>query len=64
MYACMETSGVADKVGRENIFREEKVRLTSTLLAIRHAAALMGDRCPRCHGTGGGSPKGGLYYAI
>ena len=64
MFVCMQTCGLADKVGRENIFREEKVRQTSTLLAIRHAAALMGESCPRCHGTGGGSPKGGLYYAI
>ncbi len=63
MLVCMEKCGLAEKVGADNLFREERVRQTSTLLAIRHAAALMGDRCPRCQGRNAG-PKGGLYYAI
>jgi SulP family sulfate permease len=65
MLVCMEKCGLAEKVGAANVFREERVRQTSTLLAIRHAAALMGDRCPRCRGqAAGGGPKGGLYYVI
>jgi SulP family sulfate permease len=65
MFACMEHCGVAAKIGAPNIFREQPVRQTSTLLAIRHAAAIIGDACPRCGGTeSGGSKQGGLYYVI
>jgi SulP family sulfate permease len=65
MLTCMEKCGLAEKVGAANLFREERVRQTSTLLAIRHAAALMGDRCPRCHGqSAAGGRIGGLYYQI
>ena len=65
MLACMKHCGVADKIGDANIFREEAVRQTSTLLAIRHAASLMGDSCPRCGGRESGGPKqAALYYSI
>jgi sulfate permease, SulP family len=65
MFAAMEHCGLAEKIGAENVFREQPVRQTSTLLAIRHAASVMGDSCPRCHGTESGGPKqGGLYYVI
>jgi SulP family sulfate permease len=65
MLVCMEKCGLAEKVGAANLFREERVRQTSTLLAIRHAAALMGDRCPRCQGqAAAGGRIGGLYYQI
>ena len=65
MFACMEHCGLADKIGAENIFREQPVRQTSTLLAIRHAGTVIGEACPRCGGTeSGGSKQGGLYYVI
>jgi SulP family sulfate permease len=65
MYAAMKHCGLAEKIGDASIFREQPVRQTSTLLAIRHAAAILGDRCPRCRGTdSGGSKQGGLYYQI
>jgi SulP family sulfate permease len=65
MFAAMEHCGLAEKIGAENVFREQPVRQTSTLLAIRHAAVILGDSCPRCGGTeSGGSKQGGLYYVI
>jgi SulP family sulfate permease len=65
MYAALQHCGLADKLRAENVFREEPVRQTSTLLAIRHAAAILGTSCPRCGGTeSGGSKQGGLYYVI
>jgi SulP family sulfate permease len=65
MFAAMQHCGLAEKIGAENVFREEPVRQTSTLLAIRHAAAILGTSCPRCGGTeSGGSKQGGLYYVI
>jgi SulP family sulfate permease len=65
MFACMEHCGLGEKIGAENVFREQPVRQTSTLLAIRHASSVMGDSCPRCRGAdSGGSKQGGLYYSI
>jgi SulP family sulfate permease len=47
----MKRSGLDAKLGAANIFLEQPVRQTSTLLAIRHAYELVTDRCPTCpHG--------------
>ncbi|MFM8408957.1 MAG: sodium-independent anion transporter [Alphaproteobacteria bacterium] len=64
MYSAMETSGLADKIGRANIFREQPVRETSTLMALRHARERMGESCPRCGGRGGLPADGVLHYVI
>jgi SulP family sulfate permease len=65
MLVCMQQSGLAEKIGADNVFREEAVRQTSTLLAIRHAASIIGDSCPQCGGTQSGGPKqAALYYSI
>jgi hypothetical protein len=46
------------------VFHEERVRLTSTILAIRHAYQLIDDRCATCprHAPREGQPS--LYYAV
>ncbi len=64
MYSAMETSGLADELGRENIFREQSVRQTSTLMALRHARERMGNACPRCGGRGGLPAGDVLHYVI
>jgi SulP family sulfate permease len=65
MFACMQHCGLAEKLGDDNIFREEAVRQTSTSLAIRHAADLLGDSCTHCGGRqSGGQKQGALYYSI
>jgi SulP family sulfate permease len=65
MMVCMQNCGLAAKLGDDNIFREEAVRQTSTLLAIRHAGAILGTSCPRCGGRESGGPtQGALYYSI
>jgi SulP family sulfate permease len=48
MLACMEKCGLAPKLGESQIFLEQPVRQTSTLLAIRHTAELVPDGCPGC----------------
>ena len=63
MLACMEKSGLAAKLGQANIFLEQPVRQTSTLLAIRHAYELV-PPCPRCGPRKVSGAKGGLYYVI
>jgi SulP family sulfate permease len=64
MLACMEKAGLAEKLGKENVFLEQPVRQTSTLLAIRHAYDLLPQPCPRCPPRKVSGAKGSLYYVI
>src|SRR5262249_21629031 len=48
MLACMEKCGLAAKLDESNVFLEQPVRQTSTLLAIRHAYGMVKDLCPTC----------------
>jgi SulP family sulfate permease len=43
----LERTGLAARLG-EKLFLEQPVRLTSTLLAIRHAYVLISETCPGC----------------
>ena len=54
----METTGLSVSI-RTPIFREEKVPLTSTILAISHPHRLIGDDCTSCprRDSGEGSPS-------
>jgi sulfate permease, SulP family len=59
----MKTTGLSASIDTP-IFHEEKVPLTSTILAIRYANDLIGDPCASCprRGPGEGSPS--LRYVI
>jgi SulP family sulfate permease len=59
----LENTGLADRIG-DPIFREEKVRLTSTTLAIRHAYTLIDDPCEACPRRSRGSAEPALHYVI
>ena len=48
MLACLENCGLAEKLGTENLFLEQPVRQTSTVLAIRHAYEHVTELCPTC----------------
>jgi sulfate permease, SulP family len=61
--AKLENTRLAERIG-EPIFREEKVRLTSTTMAIRHAYSLIDDPCPTCPRRNRGSAAPVLYYVI
>jgi sulfate permease, SulP family len=62
LYQTFRRSDLHWKLDKKNIFREQKVRQTSTLLAIRYACELLGDqRCPKCPPRDAGGP--GLYYS-
>lgn len=56
-------TGLAARL-REQIFLEEPVRQTSTLLAIRHAYALLKDPCPTCPRRDAAERGRDLYFAI
>ena len=61
-FACMERCGLAAKLGESNIFLERRVRLTSTLLAIRHACELVTETCPTCPQRVAAVRDRGIYY--
>ena len=59
----METTGLSSSIGTP-IFYEEKVPLTSTILAIRHANELIGDPCTTCPRRGSDEGNASLRYVI
>jgi SulP family sulfate permease len=56
-------TGMAERLG-ERLFREHKVRQTSTLLALEQAYRLLPERCPTCPRREPGAAARNLYYAI
>jgi len=64
LYSGMRRSGLAALLDEGEIFLEQPVRLTSTLLAIRHAYELIPDRCPGCPRQAGAFGDGDLYYVV
>jgi hypothetical protein len=59
----METTGLSASI-RTPIFREERVPLTSTILAIRHAYQLIGDPCATCPRRDPGDGNPSLRYIV
>ena len=64
MRACLENCGLAEKLGEENLFLEQPVRQTSTVLAIRHAYEHVTDLCPTCPRRTGPPLTRAMYYEI
>ncbi|MCC6848266.1 MAG: SulP family inorganic anion transporter [Deltaproteobacteria bacterium] len=64
MQACLDNCGLAEKLGRENLFLEQPVRQTSTVLAIRHAYGHITDFCPTCPKRLGAPLPRAVYYEI
>ena len=64
LYETMQKTGLAAQLGEKEVFLERPVRLTSTLLAIRHAYELIPDRCPTCPRRAVTVDERGLYYSI
>jgi SulP family sulfate permease len=61
--AVFEKSGLAARLAPEQIFLEQPVRKTSTLLAVRHAAELLSERCEHCPPKAEDVRAETLYYA-
>lgn len=64
MQACLDNCGLAEKLGAENLFLEQAVRQTSTVLAIRHAYDHLTDLCPTCPRRLGPPLTRAMYYEI
>lgn len=59
---ALERTGLNERIGEKQLFLEQQVRLTSTLLAVRHAYLLIPRRCELCPRRAGGMKP--LYYTI
>jgi SulP family sulfate permease len=64
MLACLTNCGLAAKLGEKNLFLEQPVRQTSTVLAIRHAYDHITDLCPTCPRREGPLLTRAMYYEI
>ena len=64
LFESMQKSGLAARLGEGEVFLEQPVRQTSTLLAIRHAYELIRDRCDHCPRRNGSPRELELYYDI
>jgi SulP family sulfate permease len=60
--ASLKRCGLATKLGEANIFLEQPVRKTSTLLAIRHAYELLTDFCLGCPRREPSARQKDMYY--
>ena len=45
---AIERTGLGKKLGKNQIYLEQPVRLTATMLAVRHACEIVGERCATC----------------
>jgi sulfate permease, SulP family len=64
LLVTLQKSGLIEQLGEKNLFPEQAVRQTSTLLAIRYAYTLLPERCARCPRGDSGQDDQPLYYAI
>lgn len=64
LFESMQRTGLVDRLGEQEIFLEQPVRQTSTLLAIRHAYELIDDLCPTCPRRDRLVREQALYYEI
>jgi SulP family sulfate permease len=64
MLETLDRTGLSRRIGAENLFPEEAVRMTSTLLAIRAAYARIPETCAHCPQRDPAVRDKGLYYAI
>jgi SulP family sulfate permease len=63
LYGTLQKTGLAGRIG-DQIFLEQPVRQTSTMLAIRHAYELIDERCPRCPRRDDAAQTRDLYYEV
>ncbi len=64
LYETMQKSGLAARLEETDVFLEQPVRMTSTLLAIRHAYELVDEPCATCPRREPAGRENTLYYMI
>jgi len=64
LHAAMMKTGLVDRLGKSEVFLEQPVRQTSTLLAVRHAYGLITDPCPHCARRKRSLDDTALYFVV
>ncbi|HEX5067524.1 MAG TPA: SulP family inorganic anion transporter [Myxococcota bacterium] len=64
LHHVMARTGLVERLGEKELFLEQPVRMTSTMLAIRHAYTLLPDRCDTCPYRSRGFGERAPYYSI
>jgi SulP family sulfate permease len=64
LFEIMKRTGLAARLGEKEVFLEQPVRQTSTLLAIRHAYDLIPEPCATCPRRDPAVRQRDLYYEI
>lgn len=64
LHEAMRKTGFIDRLGESELFLEQPVRQTSTLLAVRHAYTLISESCPHCARRDKSLSEIVLYYMV
>ena len=64
MYETMLRAGMGPLFGTKDVFLEQPVRETSTMLAVRHAYELIGDTCANCPRQDMSARERPFYYTV
>jgi SulP family sulfate permease len=64
LHAAMTKIGLVDRLGKSEVFLEQPVRQTATLLAVRNAYAQISDPCPHCARRDTSVPERALYFVV
>jgi SulP family sulfate permease len=64
LHEAMRKTGFVDRLGESELFLEQPVRQTSTLLAVRHAYELISEYCPHCARRDKSLAETVLYYVV
>lgn len=64
MYETMLRAGMGHLFGTKDVFLEQPVRETSTMLAVRHAYELIGDTCANCPRQDMSARERPFYYTV
>jgi SulP family sulfate permease len=64
LFATLQKTGLVERLGEKDVFLEQPVRQTSTLLAIQHAYTLIRKTCDTCPRRSSPTGERVLYYEI
>ena len=64
LHAAMEKIGLVDRLGKSEVFLEQPVRQTATLLAVRNAYAHITEPCPHCARRDTPAAERALYFVV
>lgn len=64
LHAAMVKIGLVERLGKTEVFLEQPVRQTATLIAVRNAYAHIAEPCPHCARRDTSAAEGALYFVV